>query len=304
MSNNPSVFIIILNYNGLEFNIPCIDSILSQDTDEITVVFVDNGSTDGSLEACKEKYGNSLIYIENNENLFFAAGNNIGIRYALESGADYVFILNNDTICSATDCIRTLTDFMAKNPNVGACQPLLVEMNNVDRISSAGCVVSFSGRAWDANLGEAVSSLSPSPLQIHGVTGGAMFLRSEALKKVGLFDESYQMYFEDIELSFRLTLAGYDLYVVPTTHIQHLVAGSSSKAGALRVFFCERNAYRLVGTYFPRKTRWASLLLNLIFFAPAAALLNLIRSRPTCSLAILKAMREGTIPVDNPNRSP
>lgn len=292
MLTNISVFVLILNYNGLKFNKPCIDSVLKQDAANVKILFLDNGSEDGSLEACKRDFGNLVTYIDNKKNLYFAAGNNVGIKYALDAKADYIFVLNNDTVCS-TDCIQKLTDFMEANPKTGACQPLLVEMYNPNRIASAGCIVSLTGRAWDAKMGEQASMLPLSPIKTFGVTGGAMFLRADALRQVGMFDESYQMYFEDVELSFRLTLAGYDLHVVPNTRVRHVVAGSSSKISTQRIYFCERNAYRLVGIYFPKKLRLLSLLTNLLFLAPAAILLNVLRKRPDCSLAVFKAMKEG-----------
>lgn len=291
MQHTPSIYTLVLNYNGMKFNKPCIDSLLQQNIANMTIVFIDNGSNDGSLDAVRKEYARKIDIVDNGENLYFAAGNNRGFDYALSNDADYVFVLNNDTICEP-HCIKQLCDFMEKSPQVGACQPLLVEMANPNRIASAGCLISFTGRAWDAEMGQPISSMQQLPKDVGGVTGGAMFLRGSALRAVGGFDESYQMYYEDVELSFRLLLANYSLSLVPTARVRHHVGGTSG-VSALRVYFCERNAYKLVGSYYPPRLRYVALLLNLFVLAPSALALNLFRKRPDCSWAIVKAAWEG-----------
>jgi GT2 family glycosyltransferase len=291
MQPKPLLYVLVLNYNGQKFNKKCIDSLLEQDVAEMAVVFIDNGSSDGSLEEVKREYADKVEIIENGENLYFAAGNNRGFDYALRNGADYVFVLNNDTVCEP-HCIAKLLQFMNETPDAGACQPLLVEMADPEKIASAGCLISFTGRAWDAGMGQPVSAMESLPKEVAGVTGGAMFLRARAVHDVGGFDESYQMYYEDVELSFRLILAKYKLFLVPTARVRHYVGGSTG-VSALRVYFCERNAYKLVGSYYPPKLKYVALLLNLFALAPAACLLNLVRKRPDCSLAILRATPEG-----------
>ena len=123
MKNYPKVFVVVLNYNGGHFIKKCLASVFKNDYPDFEVVVVDNGSKDGSLEMAKTNISKA-IFIKNEENLGFATGNNIGIRYSLERMADYVCLLNNDTEVEK-DFLGKLVEAMEKDERVGIASPVI-----------------------------------------------------------------------------------------------------------------------------------------------------------------------------------
>ncbi len=269
----PRVCAVVLNYNGIRHNSRCLHSLLEQDYPALHVLFVDNGSTDDSLSLVKNEFGNQLEYLENKENLYFAAGNNRGIRHALKAGFEYIFIVNNDTELE-TSCVTQLTTFMQKHPTAGGCQPLIHQLDEARShlVASAGVRISLSGRCWDAGTGQPVTTFGSHHREVRGITGGGMFLSDKALYETCGFDESYVMYFEDVDISFRLRKAGYTLHLVPTARMGHRVAATSNEfVPLLRISLCETNSYRLIQTHFPSSLRLRSLLVSCGFTLGSAA---------------------------------
>lgn len=228
----------------------CLRSLRSVAASGVHVLFVDNGSTDGSFERAREEFP-EFEYLQNGANLFFSGGNNRAMERAMAQGAEYLFILNNDTEV-LPGCIDTLTAFMDATPGAAACQPLLCAMHAPERIASAGCRVGVSGKAWDHLCGQAASTAGDAPFEVLGVTGGAMFVRASVLHEVGLFDESFQMYFEDVDLSLRMRRAGSSLWCVPGARVLHMVSATANKERAWwRAYLCERNSWRVLLKNFP-----------------------------------------------------
>ncbi len=245
---NPSVTVIILNYNGRAFLAPCLDSLLRSTHHALRILVVDNGSTDGSLDLVRSDYP-TVETLDNGRNLYFCKGNNRGIEHALGQAPDYLFVLNNDTTV-APDCVERLVAFMERTPTAGACQPLLLFMERPDLINSAGCRCTLSGKTWDDKFMRPRTEASPA--QVLGVTGGAMFVRPAALARTGGFCEAFTMYSEDVDLSLRLRSAGWDLYLVPEALVWHKFGASAETRIPLRkIFFCERNSYWVVLRNFP-----------------------------------------------------
>lgn len=288
MKQTPLVYTIVLNYNGRDIIGNCLESLLRSDCENHRIVVVDNASQDGSPEMVAEKFP-SVELIRNPENYYFSKGNNIGIQYALDKGAQYIFILNNDTTIEP-DCISKLTEFMETSPDAGGCQPLLCFMDRPDLIASAGCNIALSGKAWDAHFGEPADSLGDKPFQMGGITGGAMFLRADAVKSAGMFCEKFQMYFEDVDLSLRLRENGWNLFCVPTARVLHIVSATTNKVNALRrIYFCERNSYWVVLRNYSLLNILKSFALN-IPCVMAAALYNVFKLNLRYSVYILKAL--------------
>ena len=260
----PLVYCVVLNYNGLDLNDICISSLLETNYPNYKILFVDNGSSDESVERVRNQFP-SVEILENGSNLLFAEGNNRGILVALQQGADYIFILNNDTKTDPS-CLSLLISFMEEMPQAGACQPLLCRMDNPELIASAGCRISLSGRAWDDYFNSPSNSLGSAPRQVTGVTGGAMLARAEVLRKVGLFDEKYRMYFEDVDLSLRIRKEDYSLYIVPQAKVLHSVSATTNAySQRLHIQLSEANSYRIILTHFPLSLAFFSYPLSLLF---------------------------------------
>src|SRR5687767_10826311 len=135
-AETPHVAVVVLSFNGREDTLACVESLQRMDWERLTTIVVDNASTDGSLEAVQERFP-GVVAIRNEENLGFAEGNNVGMRAALEAGADYVLILNNDTVTDER-LVAELVAVAAARPDAGTLCPLIRYVDPPDRIWYAG----------------------------------------------------------------------------------------------------------------------------------------------------------------------
>lgn len=289
----PLVYVVVLNYNGLDVNDTCITSLLASDYPNYKILVVDNGSSDGSVERIRRQYP-SVEILENRENLFFAAGNNRGIGEALQQGADYIFILNNDTMVDSA-CLSLLVLFMKEVADAGAIQPMLCLMDHPEVISSSGCCISLSGRAWDDGFGNSCESFGTDPREVSGVTGGAMLVRAQVFREVGMFAERYGMYFEDVDLSWRIRRSRYRLFVVPQARILHKVSATTRKGfSTLRIRLTEANSYRLILGHFPLLLVFLGYPLSL-FFSLGVTVRALLRRQPKNAKAAMMGALDGLL---------
>ncbi len=214
MKKYPKVFIVILNYNRKDFLKKCLDSVYKTTYPNFEVVLVDNNSKDGSLEMAMTGYSR-FIFIKNEENLGYAAGNNKGIRYALERMADYVLLLNNDVNVKENflDC---LIEEAEKNSLTGILSPLIFD--------------GYSGKVWFS--GGKIDWLrmktvheteikTADNFETDFISGCAMLVKKEVFRKIGLLDEDFFLYWEDADFSFRAKKAGFKLGVAMSSWIDH-----------------------------------------------------------------------------------
>lgn len=212
---SPKVFVVILNYNGIETLNDCLTSVFKSSYNNFEIVVVDNDSKDGSFEQARHNFSRAH-FIKNSSNAGFAQGNNVGIRFALEKFADFVFILNNDTLIEK-DTILTLVKHAVKEKEAGILSPLIKKTDD-DEIWFAGGILD-----WKKMRAEHLfTTLSNDPYESQYLSGCSMLIKKDVFKKIGLFDERYFLYYEDADLSYRARLAGFKLLLVPQTSIIHL----------------------------------------------------------------------------------
>jgi hypothetical protein len=213
------VFIVILNFNGKEYILDCLKTVRNK---EVEIVVVDNGSTDGSLQSINSlKWGNLKI-IKNKRNLGFAGGCNVGIRYALEKDAEAILLLNPDTIVSK-----------------GFLRPLLE--NPADII---GPVIKFKrGGEWVYDFGGKVNLWLGRSYHLEErartkvryykfpdyVSGCAMLIKRPVFEKIGLLDERYFLYEEDVDFCLKARKAGFKVAVEPRSIIVHKLTEGKKK---------------------------------------------------------------------------
>jgi len=192
---------------------------------------VDNGSTDDSVERIRDAYP-AIKLIEIGRNRGFAGGNNAGIRDALAQGAEYVWLLNNDTIADP-HALSAMVELAETKSNVGAVGSVLHYMDEPKQVQSWG------GGRISTFWGVARYHTGPVPENLlHYITGASLLLKTEALQDVGLLDEAFFMYWEDAELGFRLRKAGWSLAVAAESHIWHKEFASVGKKSILNdVYF-------------------------------------------------------------------
>ncbi len=227
------ISVIVLNYNGKGFLNSCLSSLASQTYSDFEVIVVDNGSRDGSPEYIEENYP-WVRLAKNNENLGFAGGTNAGIRAAK---GEFILTLNNDSRADSR-FIEELIKPMA-DPEVGVCAAKMLFPDG--RINSAGICISRSGAAWDRGMFEPDRGQYEFVEEVFGACAGAALYRREMLDEIGLFDEDFFLYLEDVDLAFRARLAGWKCLYVPGARVIHHHGGTAGVGSDLAVYYGNRN---------------------------------------------------------------
>jgi len=208
----PRVLIIVLCYNGVNLTLACLESLGRISYPDADVLVVDNASSDGTPAKVRAAFPQAEL-IETGVNGGFAAGNNVGLRRALERGYDYALLLNNDTEV-APDFLDLLVTAAEADPHIGAVGPLICYYERPEVIWSAGGLIDWrNGTSSMRGIGERDAGQYAAPAQVDFVTGCALLCRRAALQRAGLLDERFFMYGEDFDICARLALAGWKLQV-------------------------------------------------------------------------------------------
>lgn len=234
------VYTIVLNWNGLQDTIECLTSLNNINYKNHHIIIVDNGSTDGSSNKLSNEFPQHIL-IKNDSNLGFAEGNNIGINLALKNGADYVFLLNNDTIVDP-NIIDEFIQFSTKNPNVGILNPKIYYYNSN--------VIWSAGGYWD-NKNKCFEQFGENELDIgqHDnvrpidfAVGCALFMPSSTIEIVGYLDNDFFLNYEEIDYCYRAKKINMDIFYTPKAMVWHKVSASfGSENSPLKVYYTFRN---------------------------------------------------------------
>ncbi|MCX6677066.1 MAG: glycosyltransferase family 2 protein [Methanothrix sp.] len=247
------ISVVVLNYNGKRFLDDCLSSLAAQTFCDFEVIVVDNASTDGSVEHIKANFPWVRLLI-NQENLGFAAGTNVGIRQA---GGEYILTLNNDTWANM-GFIELLAGPMSEK-DVGMCASKMLFPDG--KINSTGICISRSGAAWDRGMFQKDNGQYNRCEEVFGPSAGAALYRREMLDEIGLFDEDFFLYMEDVDLAFRGRLAGWRCIYVPEAVVYHHHGGTAGNGSDLCVYYGNRNVIWYVVKDFPTR-----ILLTSLFF--------------------------------------
>lgn len=287
--------VILVNYNGKKYNSACIDSILKNKVrDGLTILVVDNASSDGSVELLQQQYresaGEQVEYIILDKNYGFAAANNRGIERAGELGADYVLLLNNDTEI-APNMLEQLEACADRHPGC-MIVPKIYYSDNRDRIWSAGGSVSpIIRKVSHDGLDQIDSGQFEEERKIEFATGCCLLIPMSVLKRTGGLDERYFLYYEDTEYSFRLKKMGISIYFCPKACLYHKVGGSSMGVQSpLCAYYISRNWLVCNRQYLGG--RYPVFLLYYMLNRGVLSLLWLIQGKPQLVLAIWRGIRD------------
>lgn len=238
-NNDPKIAVIILNWNGKVDTLECLNSLHTVSYKNYQVVIVDNGSIDASASTFKANYP-ALTVIETGQNLGYAEGNNVGIRYALESGADYILLLNNDTTV-APDFLDQLGLAAQQNTKSGVFGAVLLYMNQPDTIWFAGArwnneTLAFDYPAQDQKLPSAIET------ETDYACGAALFFSVDVVHAIGLLDPRFFLSWEESDWCFRARSAGFPCKMVPNAYVWHKIGTSfGGETSPLREYFIARN---------------------------------------------------------------
>ncbi len=263
--NHQKVCIIILNWNGLEDTIECLESLKKITYPNYEVILVDNGSEGKDAEVLRERFSDYIHLIENDKNYGFAEGNNIAMRYALQNlSPDYILLLNNDTTVEP-NFLTELVKVAESDPRIGIVGPKTYYYDydgRKDVIWFAGG--KFSGRFGKTNhLGarRIDKGQFESIRKVDYITGCAFLVKNETLDKIGLLSEDYFLYLEDLDLCIRAQKEQYYCFYVPKAKIWHKVSQSSGgRIGRISLYYNTRNR-----ALFMKKN---ALLFDRICFSP------------------------------------
>jgi GT2 family glycosyltransferase len=248
------VAIVVLNYNGASVLPALLESLDRQAYPSLRVFMVDNASADQSLDYLRAyKSKGEMELIANDSNLLFSGGNNVGIRKALDWGAKYVLLLNNDTIVPPR-LVNQLVDFLQSHSNVGIVGPMIHFGDAKNIIWAAGGMVStWWGIVKHRGIRAADNGQFSEPSKVDYVSGAALMARSEVFNKIGLLDPSFPMYYEDTDFCFRARKAGFEIWYVPTDPLIHLV--SVAAGGQVSKFKIQRR-FGSGLRFFARHAKW------------------------------------------------
>jgi GT2 family glycosyltransferase len=221
-----TVGVVLVNWNGGEFTIPCIDSLCQGRIVPDSIVVVDNNSSDGSVDRIQQTFPKVTI-IRNATNVGFAAASNQGIAHLQQANVDYIWILNNDTTVSPL-CLAELMKAAGEAPD-GAGFSAKIFYDDQRRLWYAGAYRHPLHHIPKHIHDERLENSSKHPVKVPFLSGCCMFVPSKVFAAVGLFRSRYVAYSEDSEWCWRATKTGWDLYYVPTAIVYHRVSASVVK---------------------------------------------------------------------------
>jgi GT2 family glycosyltransferase len=227
----PKCYVIVLNYNGKSLGLldDCFGSLLHTNYPNTHYLFVDNGSGDESIAYMQERYP-VVDILDNQVNLGFAEGNNHGIRYALQRGADYIILLNNDTRVEA-DWISNLVEVAEEDPTIGLCESQQYTWDNQRAIRLRLRLDWLEGEM----ILEPIPATRGGPHSTAYASGCCLLIRRSMIERIGVFDPRYFAYVEDVDLSLRAWISGYSVVKVPSSIVYHKIGSTSTSLVGMKL---------------------------------------------------------------------
>lgn len=278
-SESPLVYIIVLNWNGWEDTAECLESLKRQTYKNSEILVVDNASTDNSVNEINKRFPEIRVH-QSSENRGYAAGNNLGIKIAMKEGAEYVWILNNDTIADA-NALEKLVQRMNSDPETGLCGVTLAYSDRRDIVQAMGGGIYTKWSGTTQNLGD---GLSLSEINEKGdveekldfIAGASIMASRRFIEEVGFMNEEYFLYYEEIDWAVR-SGKQFKLGYSPESIVYHK-EGSSTKADRQKPnnrsisadYYQLRNRLKFTLKYYPARfptvylTVWAALIRRLL----------------------------------------
>ncbi len=245
-------YVIVPNWNGKDGLRACLDSLQAQ-TLAAHIIVVDNGSIDGSIELLEAEYPD-IELIRHTVNKGYAGGVNPGFRRAIEDDAPYAAPFNNDAVAD-TDWLKKLVEHLDAHPEIGiaACKVLTADGQGID---STGDQFTVWGLPFPRGRGESDINKYDGQTEIFGASGAASLYRVKMLEAVGLLDEDFFAYYEDVDLSFRAQLAGWKVDFVPEAFVYHEISTTSNRIKGFTTYQTLKNLPMLLFKNVPRHYLW------------------------------------------------
>lgn len=251
----PLIFNIILNTNKREFTLACLETLLKNDYPNQRTIVLDNASQDGSVPAIQSEFPMvEIVHITVNKG--YAGNNNVGIQKAMEQGADWIFVLNED-ILLAPDCLSRLVQVGESNPGIGIVGPMVYHHNEPEVIQSAGGRLDRYWRSIHLGQNEPDHGQFSSPQVVDWISGCAILVRREVIEQVGVLDEQFFYYWEETEWCLRAREKGWQIVHVPQAKIWHKGVQRDYKPSPDVTYYATRNRFLMLSKHHAPIHVWA-----------------------------------------------
>jgi len=240
------VSVAVVSWNGRSYLEKCLSSLAAQSYPEIEIILVDNGSTDGTAGWVRERFP-AVNLILNSANLGFAAANNQAVRRAR---GEYIATLNNDA-WAEPDWLAQLVSAVEEHPRLGMAASQMVFAGRPEVINSTGICLDRCGISWDRGGGEMAHHGDCQPAEVFGPSAGAALYRRELFDEVGLFDEDFFAYLEDVDLAWRARWRGWRAIYVPSARVYHVHSATAREGSPWKTCWLARNKIQLIARNYP-----------------------------------------------------
>ncbi|MDM8520993.1 glycosyltransferase family 2 protein [Anaerolineales bacterium HSG6] len=288
IKNQPLVYIIILTWNRREDTVACLESLSQVDYPKFQIILVDNASQDDTVAVIQAQFPQVKVIL-NLKNLGFAGGNNVGIQYALQHGAEYVLLLNNDTEVDI-DLLTHLVEACHLEQSIKIAIPKIYYHSNPQRIWSAGAQWRyFPPRVTLIGLDQPDSDIYNQPCLVEYATGCAMLIHRTVFDTVGLLDDRFFMYHEDYEFCHRVQQGKIQIAYVPLAIVWHKIAQSTGENSPTRWYYLGQSTmlfYRKLYRYYQ---------FPLFIFLFWVTLRELLKGRPMVIKPFIHGLKSGAM---------
>ena len=260
-TDNPRVAAVVVNWNQRDLLLETLDSLYASDYPSLQVIVVDNGSKDGSVEAVTTRFPEAIV-IRNDSNLGFARGSNQGFERAAADQVEYVMFINSDATVEKST-ISTLAGLLESKPDAGAAAPYIFYYDQRDVIWFGGGIVRL-WRGWIGHryLRKRFKPQRHQPRETDYLTGCVLLARTGVLQQLGGFDTYYTLYAEDVDLSLRMRLTGWRLWVTPDAKAFHRISATAGgEMSPFKAFHRGRSTAQLFRRYV-KPWEWVTLVIS------------------------------------------
>jgi GT2 family glycosyltransferase len=259
----PLVVTVILNTNRRDDTLAALDSLEKASYPNHQVIVLDNASTDGSVEAVCSQFPRVRI-IRLDRNLGYAGNNNVGIQAALEADADWIFVLNEDTIVDP-DCLAELVEVGENNPKIGIAGPMVFHYDEPGVIQSAGGLLNARYLPIHVGQNQEDTGQFPEPRSVDWITGCSIFVRRAVLLEIGGLDERFFYYWEETEWCVRARRRGWQIVLAPKAKIWHKGVQRNYRPSPNVTYYATRNRLLLMSKHHAPLSAWTAVVFELFF---------------------------------------
>lgn len=237
--NQPLIVTVILNTNRCEDTLATLESLDRNTYSRNEILILDNASVDGSVQAIKTAFPKVEIF-ELEENLGYAGNNNVGIKIAIDKGAEWVFVLNEDTIL-APECLSSLIDVGERETDIGIVGPMVYHYDEPEVIQSAGGKIGPDWSAWHLAQNDVDHGQYKVSHEVDWISGCAIMVRREVIDEIGMLDERFFYYWEETEWCLRAKKSGWKIVQVPQAKLWHKGVQQDYEPSASVTYYNTRN---------------------------------------------------------------